>query len=132
MRGAEGTARYGMRTVWVFSRDGMGKGFRLSTTEWEWDGKVGNHLVNGTGLHEISWWDGTGRDRGTGREYSREIGREHNREMVENIGTLNPVGKGWEHDDRELGMETMQRTADKEGNLNASYIQLSIYIYIDQ
>ena len=27
MRGAEGTARYGMRTVWVFSRDGMGKRF---------------------------------------------------------------------------------------------------------
>ena len=48
----------------------MGKGFRLFTTGWEWDGTVGGHLVDGTVRdYTISWWDGTGRDRGTSREY---------------------------------------------------------------
>ena len=74
---AFGTARYGMgnglsaaggKKKRVFPRDGMGKGFRLFTTGWEWDGKVGSHLVDGTGRdYTISWWDRTGRDRETRR-----------------------------------------------------------------
>ena len=56
----------------VFPRDGMGIVFRLFSPGWEWDGKVGSRLVNGTG-----------RNRGTGREYSREIGREHSRDIGE-------------------------------------------------
>ena len=60
----------------------MGIGSRVFTTGWEWDGKVGSHLVDGTGRdYTICLWYETGRDRGTGREYSREIGREHSREI---------------------------------------------------
>ena len=60
----------------------MGKCFRLLTAGWEWDGKVGSHLVDGTGRdYTICWWDGSGRDRGMGREYSRDVGREHSREI---------------------------------------------------
>ena len=41
----------------------MGKGFRLFTTGWEWDGTVGGHLVDGTVRdYTISWWDETGRE----------------------------------------------------------------------
>ena len=48
----------------------MLKGFRLFTAEWESDRKVGSHLVDGTGRdYTICWWDGSGRDRGMGREY---------------------------------------------------------------
>ena len=65
--GAVSTAWCGMRTLscskrnlfWVFPRDGMGKCFRLFAAGWEWDGKVGSHLVDGTGQdHTTSWWDG--------------------------------------------------------------------------
>ena len=73
----DGTARYGMGTFyspqadffWVFPRDGTGKCFRLFTAGWEWDGKVGSHLVDETGRdYTIFWWDGAGRNRGKGRE----------------------------------------------------------------
>ena len=64
-----GRFRFRWRNLfWVFSRDGMGKCFRLLTAGWEWDGKVGSHLVDGTGRdYTISWWDRTGRDRETRR-----------------------------------------------------------------
>ena len=78
----------------------MGKRLRLCTTAWEWDGKVGNHLVDGTGLHEISWWDGKdGIEERVGNIVVKSIGNIVGK-SVENIGKLNPVGNGWEHDDR--------------------------------
>ena len=76
-KGTRGAEKFG-----VFPRDGMGKGSRLLTAGWEWDGKVGSHSVDGTGWeYTISCRDGTGQDHGTGRERSREIGREHSREI---------------------------------------------------
>ena len=73
-----------------------GKGFRLFTAGWEWDGNVGSHLVDGTRRdHTISRWDGTGRDRGTSREYSREISREYDRETLSGM-VGNTMGNwGW-------------------------------------
>ena len=59
-----GTGRYPIyppqaEIFWVFPRDGTGKGSRLLTAGWEWDGKVGSHLVDGTGSeYTISWRDG--------------------------------------------------------------------------
>ena len=103
----------------------MGKCSRLFTAGREWDGKVGNHLVDGIGREDtILWRYGTGREPifgGTvryGNHFSavREmigervgnrsgIGREYGRETQSG----NAVGNGWEHG-REHRLET---TAEK-------------------
>ena len=54
---------------WVFRSDGIGKRPVLLTAGREWDGKAGSHLVDGTGREpRIFWWDGMGRNHGTGQE----------------------------------------------------------------
>ena len=46
---------------------------RLFAAVWEWDGKVGNHLFDGTGWEcMISGSDRAGRDRRTGRKNGRD------------------------------------------------------------
>ena len=77
----------------------MGKGSRFLTAEREWHGKVGSHLVDGTGrdgtgrdgtgrdgsprfLGGTGSWNGSGTGREFGREHSREIGRERSRVMA--------------------------------------------------
>ena len=65
--------------VGVFPWDDMGKASRLLIAGQEWDGKLGSHLVDGTGWEcTISWRDGTGSRNGS--ETGREIGRKHTRE----------------------------------------------------
>ena len=57
------------------------KGSRVFIVGWARNRKVGRHLIDGTEWkYTISWWDGTRRDRGTGRENRRENGRECGRE----------------------------------------------------
>ena len=59
--GWERFARRKRKMFRVFPRDSMGKGSRLFTAGWEWDGKVGSHVVDGIGRWEATWltgWDG--------------------------------------------------------------------------
>ena len=70
--GWERFARRKRKMFRVFPRDSMGKGSRLFTAGWEWDGKVGSHLVDGTGqdgatrFHGGTGRDGTGSGNGSG------------------------------------------------------------------
>ena len=82
----------------------MGKDFRLFSAGWEWDGKVGSHLVDGTGRDYTIFVGGTGRDRGTGREYGREIGREYGRETLAGMVGNTLVNWVWRQRLKKKGM----------------------------
>ena len=67
-------ARRRLKFFWVFKSDGMGKGSRLLTAGWEWDGSP-------RFLEGAESWHGSGTGREIGREHSRENGREYSREI---------------------------------------------------
>ena len=87
----------------------MGKGSRFLTAEREWHGKVGSHLVDGTGRDGTGVHDFlAGRDHGTGRE---QVGNSVGNIVGKSVGNVvglwprDAVRNGWEHD-RERRLET--------------------------